>query len=66
MVIGIISLERLISKFNRRHHELVSKFNVGLKSLLHQDLSEPDYYGDFVYKFKKIMGRTDCSYQRLK
>ena len=23
------------SKFYRRHHELVSKFNVGLKSLLH-------------------------------
>ena len=26
----------IISKFYRRHHELVSKFNVGLKSLLHQ------------------------------
>ena len=63
MVIGIIRLERLISKFNRRHHVLVSKFSVGLKSLLHQDLSEPDYYDDFVYKFKKIMGRTDFSYQ---
>ena len=23
------------SKFNRRHHELVSKFNAGFKALLH-------------------------------
>ena len=28
------------SMFYRRHHELVSKFNVGLKSLLHQGLSD--------------------------
>ena len=40
---------------------LISKFNVGLKSLLHQGLSEPEFYGDLVYKFKKIMGRTDFS-----
>ena len=46
-------------KFYRRHHELVSKFNVRLKSLLHQGLSEPELYGDLIYKFKKIMGRTD-------
>ena len=58
-VIGIINLERLFSKFYRRHHALVSKFNVGLKSLLHQGLSEPEFYGDLVYKIKKIMGRTD-------
>ena len=35
--------------------------NVGLKS--HQSLSEPEFYGDLVYKFKKIMGRTDFSDQ---
>ena len=28
------------------------------KSLLHQGLSEPEFYGDLVYKFEKIMGRT--------
>ena len=50
---------KAFSKFYRRHHELFSKFNVGLKSLLHQCLSEPEFYGDLVYKFKKIMGRTD-------
>ena len=50
---------KVFSKFYRRHYELISKFNVGLKSLLHQGLSEPDFYGDLVYKFKKIRGMTD-------
>ena len=43
--------------------ELISKFNVGLKSLLRQGLSEPEFYGDLVYKFKKIRGMTDYSDQ---
>ena len=30
-------LRKAFSKFYRQHNELVSKFNVGLKSLLHQD-----------------------------
>ena len=42
---------------------MISKFNVGLKSLLHQGLSEPEFYGDLVYKFKKIMVMTDFSGQ---
>ena len=52
-------LRRTFSKFYHRHYELVSKFNVGLKTLLHQGLSEPEFYGDLVYKFKKIVGRVD-------
>ena len=35
--------------FYRRRNELVSKFNVGLKSLLHQGLLEPEFE-DIVYK----------------
>ena len=42
---------------------MISKFNVGLKSLLHQGLSEPEFYGDLEYKFKKIRGMTDFSDQ---
>ena len=57
------TLRKACSKFYRRHYELISKFNVGLKSLLYQGLSEPEFYGDLVYKFKKIMGRTDFSDQ---
>ena len=52
-------LRKTFSKFYRRHYELVSKFNVGLKALLHQGLSEPEFYGDLVYKFKKIESRAD-------
>ena len=46
-------LRKIFSKFHRRHYELVSKCNIGLKPLLHQGLSEPKFYGDLVYKFKK-------------
>ena len=52
-------LRKTFSKFYRRHYELVSKFNVGLKTLLQQGLSEPEFYGGLVYKFKKIVGRVD-------
>ena len=60
---GFRQLRKTFSKFYRRHYELVSKFNVGLKTLLHQGLSEPEFYGDLEYKFKKIVGRADFSDQ---
>ena len=56
-------LRKTFSKFYRRHYELVSKFNVGLKTLLHQGLSKQEFYGDLVYKFKKVEGRADFSDQ---
>ena len=46
-------LRKTFSKFYHRQYELVSKLNVGLKTLLHQGLSEPELYGDLTYKFKK-------------
>ena len=42
---------------------VIYKFNVGLKSFLRNGLSEPEFYGDLVYKFKNIVGRTDFSDQ---
>ena len=39
----------------------MSKYNVGLKTLL-QGLSEPEFYGDLVYSFRKIIGKNDFSY----
>ena len=51
-------LRKALPKFCRRHYEFISKFNVGLKSLLHQGLSEREFYGDLVYKFKKITDRS--------
>ena len=56
-------LRKTFSKFYRRHYELVSKFNVGLKTLLLQGLSEPEFYGDFIYRFQNIVGRADFSDQ---
>ena len=47
-------LRKTFSKFYRQHYELVSKVNIGLKTLLHQGLSEPEFYGDLVYRFKKL------------
>ena len=44
---------KTFSKFYRRYYDLISKFQVGLKSLLRQGLSEPEFYGDLVYKLKK-------------
>ena len=46
-------LQKTFSKFYRGHYELISKFNVGLKTLLREGLSEPKFYGDLVYKFKR-------------
>ena len=54
-------LRETFSKFYRRHYELVSKFNVGLETLLHQGLSEPEFYGDLVCGFGKIVGRVGFS-----
>ena len=48
--------------FYRRHFDIVSKYIVGLKTLLLQGLSEPEFYGDLVYKFRKIIGKNDFPY----
>ena len=44
-------LRKTFSKFYRRHYELISKYNVGLKKLLS------------LYKFKKLKGINDFSFQ---
>ena len=45
---------------------MVSQFQVELKSLLRQRLSEPEIYGDLVYKLKKIVGSNNFSVQFIK
>ena len=45
-------VRKTFSKFYCRQYDLVSKFNIGLKTLWHQGLTEPEFYGDLVYKFK--------------
>ena len=46
-------LRKAFSKFYRRHFDIVSKYNVGLKTLLLRGLSEPEFYGDLVYNSEK-------------
>ena len=36
--------------------------HVGLKTLLLEGLSEPEFYGDLVYNFSKIIGKNDFPY----
>ena len=52
-------LRKTFSKIYRRYYNLISKFQIGPKSLLHQGLSEPEFFGDLVYKLKKIVGSND-------
>ena len=59
-------LRKTFSKFYRRYYDLISKFQVGLKSLLRHGLLKPDLYGDLVYKLKKIVGSNNFSAQFIK
>ena len=45
--------------------ELIVKYNIGLKTLQQQGISERIVYGDLVYKFKRIVGKLNFS-DRLK
>ena len=63
---GYHKLRKTFSKFYRQYYDLISKFQVGLKSLLRQGLSEPDFFGDLVYKLKKIAGSNNFSAQFIK
>ena len=45
-------LRKTFSKFYRRYYDLISIFQIELKSLLLQGLSQPEFYGDLMYKLK--------------
>ena len=56
------NIRRAFSKIYWRHFDIVSKYNVGLETLRLQGLSERDFYGDLVYKFRQIIGKNDFLY----
>ena len=60
------TLRLTYSKFYRRYYDVISNFNIGLKSLLRQGLSEPELYGDLVYKLKDIVGSNNFSAQFIR
>ena len=45
---------------------MISDYQVGLKSLLRQGLSEPEFYGDLVYKLRKNVGSYNFLAQFIK
>ena len=55
--------QKAFSKFYHSHSELIVKYNIGLKTLLQQGISEPIFYDDLVYKFKRIVGKPNFSDQ---
>ena len=59
-------LRKTFSMFYRQYYDLISKFQIGLKSLLRQGLSEHKFYGVLVYKLKKIVGSNNFSAQLIK
>ena len=50
-------------KFNCHHSGLVEKYNVSLRKLLQQGISYLEFYGDLVYRIRKIVGKSDFSEQ---
>ena len=56
-------IRKAFSKFYHRHSVLIIKYSIGLKTLLQLGISEPIFYGDLVYAFKRIVGKTNFSDQ---
>ena len=60
------TFRKTFSEFNRRYYDLISKYQIGLKSFLRQGLSESELYGDLVHKLKKIIDSYYFSLQFIK
>ena len=59
-------LPKTFFKFYSRYYDLISNFQVGLKSLFRQGRSEPELYGDLVYKLKTIVSSNNFQRSSLK
>ena len=63
----IIELKRYfmleLNYFNIKDKNSQRPISVWLKTLLSEGLSKPEFYGDLVYKFKKLIGINDFSFQ---
>ena len=54
-------LHKAFSKFYLTNFEMIEKYHGSLKKLMQQGISNPEFYGDLVYKFKKIIGDPNFS-----
>ena len=51
-----IDIMNFVKQFLNSTFKII-KYNVALKTLLQQCISEPVFYGDLFYKFKRIIGK---------
>ena len=54
----MIKIKKLFSEFYQRHTELIDKYNVDVKTLLQQGISESVFHCDLLFKFKRIVRKT--------
>ena len=59
-----LNLRKTFSKSYRRHYELISKFNVGLKTLLREGLSEPEFLAQLSRRLNGELIGWPCSVVR--
>ena len=59
----ILNFVRRFRNFYRRHNALVEKYSVILKKILQQVISEPEFYADLVFRFRKIIRKSNFSEQ---
>ena len=61
-----IRIINLANPFLNFIDDTIAKFKIELKSLLRQGLLDPEFYGDLVYKLKKIVGSNNFQLSSLK
>ena len=49
-------------KFYRTKYDIISKYKLSLKTLLKTSISLPKYYGDLVYRIRKIKNNPNFNY----
>ena len=52
-------LRKTFAKFYYRNILLISKYKCNLKTLLRKGISHPEFYGDVIYKLRKITGHAN-------
>ena len=60
---GYHKLRKAVSKYYYRYSKLIVKYNICLKTLLQEGISEPVFYGNLVHKSKRLVGKPDFSDQ---
>ena len=59
-------IRKAFSKFYQRHSELIVKYNIGLKTLLQQGISEPTFMVIYFINSKRIVRNPNFSDQLKK